>query len=65
MPVSCTLRRGEHIAPAGMVEASRGGCRHKTAENMSRAEFGRLPLVRCISCRTALGRVCPDCGRYY
>jgi hypothetical protein len=48
-----------------MVEASRGGCRHKTAENMSRAEFGRLPLVRCISCRTALGRVCPDCGRYY
>jgi hypothetical protein len=47
------------------IQEARGGCRHLTAENMSRAEFGRLPVVRCNNCRHPLGRVCPDCQRYY
>jgi len=50
---------------ANVPEARAGGCRHKTAENMSRAEFGRLPIVRCNNCHNALGRLCPDCKRWY
>jgi hypothetical protein len=42
-----------------------GGCRHNKAESMSRAEFGRLPIVRCHACKHALGRLCPECHRWY
>jgi hypothetical protein len=47
------------------VKEATYGCRHNTAENMTRAEFGRLPVVRCNTCHKALGRICPDCGRWY
>jgi len=47
------------------VQEASGGCKHTTAENMSRAEFGRLPVVRCLNCSLALGRICPDCKRWY
>jgi hypothetical protein len=50
---------------SSVPEAKRGGCRHKKAEEMSRAAFGRLPVVRCSKCREPLGRICPECHHYY
>lgn len=63
MAAQCS-RESDHELPRGQRYAQRG-CKHPTAEGMSRADFVRLPLVRCTKCRTALGRVCPDCRRVY
>jgi hypothetical protein len=56
------VKVGKCITP--IPEANRG-CRHTTAENMSRAEFGRLPVINCERCSKACGRECPDCQRWY
>lgn len=59
-------RDKDHRLPNGQSYVHRGGgCKHKTAEAMSRADFGRLPIVRCTICQAALGRVCPDCQAVY
>ena len=60
--MSCGYRKCK--LPSGKSYAN-GGCRHNKAESMTRAEFGRLPIVRCTVCRCALGRVCPECKRVY
>lgn len=57
-------REKDHRLPPGFAFAGRG-CKHKRAEAMSRADFRKLPVVKCIRCTTALGRLCPECARVY
>lgn len=61
----CYSARGNSSNCEADTREANGSCRHNKAESMSRAEFGRLPVVRCNNCRHALGRVCPECHRWY
>lgn len=42
-----------------------GNCKHPTAESMPRSQIPTMELVCCDKCGAPLGRVCPDCHRWY
>jgi hypothetical protein len=60
-------RWADHQLPNGKSWVIPGACLHGTAERMSRAEFRRLPHVKCVKpgCGQTLGVICPDCRKVY
>ena len=63
--ITCYSPRSDTGKCISTIPEASGGCRHNKAESMSRAEFGRLPVIRCHTCKHALGRKCPECRRWY